>query len=761
MIFSSNGSGCRSRVWSVVAVSLAVASLCVVSGLFSASGPLAPSHVFSNSGQAVAAEIPQAEDHPFAVVAFASVDRLKARATSLGEAIGAPEFSDKWIANGFVGDESLGKLLNSSGIDPTRPIGVMTFPKWFSDKVELAEGSAEDDKKDGDEDNSFAMPSFDDLFGMGFTFLAQGALEDSTFAICIPAKDRDQLLAALSVIAGETFSPMPGRAGWFAAEKNKEMRVLFAGRYVLLIADDGEVKQFDRNYPDFEKLAKASLGQNGFVYSLHRRGLPKIVREDMAEAFKLAHAAGYQRHDDELEAMFKLRTMFGPLATESLDLLLSQIDEFRITGHVDSNTHEIQVNTELIGAKDGKLAKLANAMTTKSSLFGSISTDDALFATNVSLPFSTKLWKPVVEGLQTLGELPMIEVADQPLKWLPGLTRTLAKTIEAGQLEMHVSYARSGEALFALRVAGGDKFPEQIQAALESFVKLHDDAIQVGSVKLVADSIEGWPVHRVRASVLDGLELGDIGWSNLTPNDARPTVKATTKMTTKDGKVVTGTTVMSVPAPEGDPQNYVWVVATPIGLWLALSTPDKREFPEWCRSAVEASLAKSKTTTTASRSNAPVRVVLRGLGASPAATDSANEKSRDAKVTQAAAKEAETVKAIGVEVDANADFEIVGGGRTATVRKPTAEELAAAKAQRERGQQQEQERGDLLRDGDNAVRVELRPTANGLRLRTTFDDAYFHWFATLMKHSLDEAGESQTLPPAEAEPADVKPPQPK
>ena len=704
----------------------------------------------------------QAEDHPFAVVAFASVDRLKARATSLGEAVGAPEFSDKWIANGFVGDESLGKLLNSSGIDPARPIGVMTFPNWFSGNVEPAERSAEDDKKENVKENSFAMPSFDDLFSSAFGFLAGGALDDSTFAICIPAKDREQLLAALSEIAGETFSPMLGRAGWFAAEKNKDMRVLFAGRYVLLIADDGNVKKFDRNYPDFEKLAKASLGRNGVAYSLHRRGLPKIVREEMAEAFKLAHAAGYQRHDNELEAMFKLRTMFGPLATESLDLLLSQIDEFRITGHVDSNTHEIQVNTELIGAKDGKLAKLTNAMTTKSSLFGSISTDDALFATNVSLPLSTKLWKPVVEGLQTLGELPMIEVANQPLTWLPGLAGTLAKTIDAGQLELHVSYSRSGEALLALRVAGGDKFPEQIQAALESLAKLQDDAVHTGTVKLAADSVEGWPVHRVRAYMLDGLELGDFGLVDLTPNDARPVAKATFERKTKEGNIETVTTDIRIPAAEGDPQSYVWVVATPSGLWLALSTPDRPTLPDWCRAAVEASLGKPNTATTAAnRGAAPVRLLLRGLGASPAATDSANEKPGTAKVTQAAAKEAGKVEVIGVEVNANAELEVVGGGRSAKARKATAEEIAAAKARQEREQQQLRERGDLLRDGSNTIQVELRPTTNGLRVRTTFDDAYFHWFATMMKHSLDEAGESQTLPPVEVEPADVKPPQPK
>ena len=584
------------------------------------------------------------EDHPFTVVAFASFDRLKARAASLGEAIGAPEFADKWIANGFVGDESLGKIFNSPGFDTTRPLGVMSFPKWFRGGDEATgdlEVAGESGEKKNDESNSIALPSFDDLFETSLGFLAEGALEDSTLAICIPAKDREQILAAVSEIVGEKFSPIVGRAGWFAAEKNDDMRVVFSGRYVLLLADDGKVKHFDRNYPDFEKLAKASLGQNGFVYSLHRRGLPKLVREDMAEAFKLAHAAGYQRHDDELEAVFKLRTMFGPLATESLDLLLSQIEELRITGHVDSSTHQILVDAELIGPKDGKLAKLANAMTTKSSLFGGISTDDALFAASVSLPLSTKLWKPVAEFMRTVSE------TTQETTWLPELARTLAKTIEVGQLEVHASYTPGGEGLLALRVTGNPAFPEQVQAALEALAKLPADADHAGAVKIAVDTVEGWPIHQLPSSA-----LGVLGLLGVDPTDMFPTsfVKNTGVGVEID---VDGNTLEVRTIPVSVEPSSCWLAATPNGLWLVLGSPGKSDCPAWFKSAIEASLAKPTAKAAANRSNAPVRVVLRGLGASPSATDSTNEKPRDAKVTQAAAK--------GVELDGTRQFEFVDG----------------------------------------------------------------------------------------------------
>ena len=310
--------------------------------------------------------------------------------------------------------------------------------------------------------------------------------------------------------------------------------------------------------------------------------------------------------------------------------------------------------------------------------------------------------------------------------WLPDFARTLAKTIDAGQLELHASYARDGTGLLALRVAGNTAFPEQVQAMLEAIAKPNDDPLHAGTVKVAVDSLEGWPVHRVRASMFDSLALGSgLGWSDLTPNDARPVMKKAYTVKKADGGTETGETNIRFPAPEGTPQNYVWVVATPSGLWLALSSPDKPELPEWCKTAIVASLAKPTATTTANRSNAPVRVLLRGLGASPPTKDSSNDKPDEAKITQAAGQ-AEPAPLPPPKP---------------TKQKPlTPEQLAAKVAAEERARiqkGQEHERGDLIRDGSNAVRVELRSTETGLRVRTTFDDAYFHWFATYLKHSLD------------------------
>ncbi|MEK6259976.1 MAG: hypothetical protein AABP62_15250 [Planctomycetota bacterium] len=683
-----------------------------------------------------------AEDQPFAVVALASFDRVVARATSLGEAAGQPEAGDALLVSFLGGDDELKKLFSAPAFDTTRPLGIMSYPKWFSGK---AAGAEDGGSKVGSDPDSVSEPSWTDLFEDPLSLLAEGILENATVVICLPAKDHEQLLATIAEMTKVRFTPIAGRTGWYEADgdENGDMipRVAFVGRYLLLIIDEGKAKQWDRNYPDFEKLAKSSLGQNGFAYSLYRSGLPKVVREDMAEAFKMAHAATLQRQDNEPEVAFKVRTMFGPLLTESLDLLLSQIEEFRITGHVDSHTHQVMVDAELIGPKDGKLAKLANGLTMKSSLFGNISTEDAVFTANVSLPLSAKLWQPVANALRVIGD------SNHELTWLPEIARTLAKTIEVGQFELHVSYTHGGEALLALRIAGTPAFPQQVQTALESLANLPSDANHIGTIKIAADTVEGWPIHQLPTSAL-GLIF------SVVPLDVFPTgvVKMSARVEVDDDGN-TREVVVEKSVSESHEPGACWLAATPNGIWLAVSSPKNPDCPAWFKSTIEASLAKQTAPTATNRSNAPVRLLLRGLGASSAEQDSAEEMA--ALITQAAANDVQVANKVEAAV-AN-KVEAVKKQKPLTAEQLAA--LAAAKEQQRRQQEQERERGDLLRDGSNAIRVELRPTANGLRVRTTFDDAYFHWFAMMMKHSLEEQAEFEVSNGVELpEPAPPPPP---
>src|SRR5258708_40028442 len=73
-------------------------------------------------------------DHPISLVAFASVDRLLSRAASLGDALGIPDQGEKLLAGLVGGDDVIGKLLTSPGLDTTRPLGAVSYPKWMTDR---------------------------------------------------------------------------------------------------------------------------------------------------------------------------------------------------------------------------------------------------------------------------------------------------------------------------------------------------------------------------------------------------------------------------------------------------------------------------------------------------------------------------------------------------------------------------------------------------------------------------------------------------
>ncbi|MBM4077945.1 MAG: hypothetical protein FJ267_20135, partial [Planctomycetes bacterium] len=334
-----------------------------------------------------AAEHQVAEDHPFALVAFASVNRLRERARSLSEGLGIPEAAESWIANGFVGDPSMGKLFNSPAFDPTRPIGLMSFPQWL--------------RGDGKQQNpkewiSSAMKSFAKSSDDPFEILVNRAFDNSYIVYCLPTNSWEDIAALVAELSKDEFVPIPGDTKWKGLAKDKTVRAIHVGRYFYLVATNSIAEpDWNLKLPDFERLAKSSLGKNGLTYSLYRRGLPSVVRESLFDAIKLVHEAGYQRQDNETDVSFKLRTMFGPLATEVLDVVLSHIDEFRIAGHVDDRTRQTNVDVELIGPKNGKLAKLTNNLKGKMSLASFNAVDDAMFALDLSLPLDRKYFEPV------------------------------------------------------------------------------------------------------------------------------------------------------------------------------------------------------------------------------------------------------------------------------------------------------------------------------------------------------------------------------
>jgi hypothetical protein len=643
-----------------------------------------------------------AVDHPLGLVAFASVDRLRARVETLAEVLGQTGSGDKLLAGMMGDDDDIPKILSSPGLDTTRPIGVMSYPNWFG--LDKPEAGAE--MSDFDLDGVFDDP-LELLVGGASTIFT----ENATVVFCIPFKDRNLLLETIRGVLegdGESLQDAEGQPGWYQLGEESDVRVGFAHKYLLVVIDDGDVMHFDRNYPDFGSLARSSLGKNGFVYALYRKGLPALVRDVMAPAFKMAFAARFQKQDEEPDIAFRMRTMSSSLQMQLLDLAISDIEEFRIGGRVDGTTRAIHVEPEVIGSKGGKLAKFFNDGKGGNSLFSSQPTDDAVFSAAMSLPLPAKEWKPTADALYAFAQ-------SQGKTAASDMVRTFAKTIESGQFELYTYNPSWNQGLIALRLNGGAGFPEQLEAAL---AELSDPP----PFELAVDFVEGVPIHRSLttldsfpvASMLAIPLMGLFGQElplpefNESKEERETTFNSLVEEEGPDGKKGIVHKVTKGMAPGAT--NCLWLAATPRAIWLAFG-PAKSDCPEWFKTQIAASL----TAPSSGRSKSPFQVTLRGLGTTP-----------EPEIQQVANEER-----VGV------DFAVEVDARTAAQGSVTLPSPQVSAEVMERLAEQMKAREALLRDLPNAIHCEFRPTETGAKLTVTLEDAYFQWFAAMVRDQIE------------------------
>lgn len=639
-----------------------------------------------------------AQDHPLGLVAFASLDRLRARVDSLTQTLGLDVPADEWL-KGLTGDE-FGPLLNSPGLDTTRPFGIMTFPKWTISPP----AKANEEQPDQPEEAigvSHELPEFDPeslIDGVASLFV-----ENATMAVCFPVKDRQLLLDAVCQMLNDTeLTPVETEPGWYQPDEDKKnVRIGFVGSYLLVVNDDGPSKNFYRNYPEFDKLARSSLGKNGFVFAAYRKGLPMFVRDIMAPAFKMAFAARFQKQDEETDLEFRLRTFSGASQMELVDLALSHVEEVRITGHVDAVTHSIVIEPEIIGRKGGKLAKYCNGWKGAGNPFAGLATDADVLSASLSLPLPAKETKPLADALfaqsQTLKQPETVAVI-----------RALVKTIESGQLDLYTVNPNWSEGAVAVRISGGPQFPEQFEKMLASFTG-------IPPFQLAVDSVEGIPIHRSRTSLPGPLPMMLLSLSLQLLADGEPALPSLSEEKREvsavmeslveekgpDGKLrmVTQSRTQSITF-GGD--DTVWLAVTPNAIWVACCKSESTECPDWFKAQIAASLGPPDPAIR--RVKNVFQIALRALGAA-------------------------------------SDFDI-----------------QQVKGDDEQIDEKARVRGELLRDLPNAVKVELKPTETGGKLTVKFEEAYFRWFAAYVRDSIENGQANQ---PANAQPAPVIEPAPK
>lgn len=650
-----------------------------------------------------------AVDHPLGLVAFANIDRVNTRLTTLVAAMVQEEPPEKVLARIKGEDDDVGsirKILNSPGLDTTRPIGVMCFPHWF-------EGSMPQ--------QSIQVSDFDfsdvgdDLLNQLLEGLIGVFSANATSVLCLPYKDRDVLLEAarngLEATSGESLREAPDQPGWYQlGDAEGEIRVGFAHRYLLVVMDTSGQKRFDLNYPDFASLARGSLGKNDVVYALCRKGLPAEVRDVMAPAFQKTFAAQFQRQDNEPELDFRLRTMSSSLQMQWLDLAISHVDEFRIGGRLDPTTRATHVELEVVGTKGGKLTTFFNDGKRLSSQFSNQPTDDAVFAASMSLPLPAKEWKPPADALyacaQTLGKRPGADVV-----------RAFARTIESGQLDFCAYNPSWNQGLIALRLNGGAEFPDQFHRAF-------GEIFELAHFEVAVDTIEGVPIHR-KATTLEPSPAASIlmmpfvvlfgGEFSLPEPNTGVGYEVTEEIVDGQKQVVSKVARTK----KGPAENCLWLAATPHAVWLGFG-PVQSECPQWFKNQIAASL----TAPASARNKSPFQMAFRGLGTTP-----------EAEIQQVANRDS---------VIDERDKPVPQG--SFMVSPPLSPQVM------ERRAEQEKAREGVLRNFPNAIHVDLRPTETGGKLSITIEEAYFQWVAAMLRDSMEIEALRKKHPPGNSKP---------
>ncbi len=555
-----------------------------------------------------------AVEHPFVVVAAASIDRVKERAATLLKAAGG-DASLVALQRVLSADDGVRFLAGIKGIDTTRPIGVLVFLGFSTIQPNPADEQPKDLPVNTDADSkatSDKKPSGEpDVFDR---FL--DSIDPERFVFAIPLKDFDEFLASLGL------TPVPDEphqykdslgiivdVGGIVSVRRSGDYAFFAGQPDLLA-----------HSADPCALIHSVLGQNDVAVSFQARGLPIGMRTLIAEGLKSGFAASLQQQPDEPKLDYQLRRVVGDLSLELIDLALTQIDEVNLGLRLDPDKCELLTEFELVGIKDGKLAKFAAEITPKRSPFAGLLNTDGPCSFGLSLALPKRHSKPLAEGLSDY--LLALEGSDLLLAgaFFP-ITEPGVRLIEAGQFDLAFMTPKDGETgvtLMAMKAPGGPNFPKKFQLMMEFFqkTKLLQSMELAEDIKIAVDTVNDWPIHKL--SLASGWNKS---WCELWPELG-----------------------MNVNEAEG---GSLYVAATPDAIWFGGSSGKEQQgVSKAFKSAIEQTvLAVTRPETTDSSGPAVLRLSLhtREWQLSQNVTGNPDDE-KDAKVRQTLLKQIEDEK---------------------------------------------------------------------------------------------------------------------
>lgn len=613
-----------------------------------------------NKAAAGAARKDDHADFPFAIMALASVNRLRERTTHIAQSSGQPQFAAAVFNRITLGLED---LLTLDGLDPSKPMALLTYPKIFREPTDL--GSAH------------VGETTDIIESLTLDRVVQFFVSEPV--LCFPARDPERLVAALSKLTETQFKPIPGKPGYFQNEAGEEQPLRRIGPYILYCTD----AIHDRDFPDVEKLLKPLLMNHDAVVSLQARGVPQALREACGSAVRLAADAALQRRDGESDLAFRWRTALSSFQRESLELLISHIDEINFGVRLDSTRSEAVFDLDLVGSQNGRWAKACHGLTAKhrTLAFSGPPDEEGPFSLALALALSPQFVKPLVVALRTRPEFGLeANDTEQGIASLGELFRSVASTIETGQLDARLTTHGTPDeriGVFGLRVAGGNGFP----AAVQQFLEQHRNAWEFhftpvaeadGNLtyvvderpwSLAVDSVDGRPIHRLPFLVVHD-QLG--AWADR----------------------------LALPLPRS---GSLWITATPQALWCAWSN-DKHiaSAPPALKTVLQSAGEPAANRATSSRAPVPFQMTLHARDWSVSKESHPNLTSKNRTLRHdALLQQSELLR-----------------------RQAIADEAFQNRA--------------------DALRCELRPLSQGLRLRLVLEEGFIAWCGLSLTEDVEQ-----------------------
>lgn len=415
------------------------------------------------NGRAVADDRSNSIDYPLVVLNAASVQRLQDNARFMFETGERPDMVD------VVDRWTVSTLKELKGIDRTRPFGLMLYlPPGF-----------------------VGAP-------LGISY--------------IPITNLDDALETLAYGIG-VLTPVDGKKGYNDIRYGESFRVRTRqiGGYLFLVGPDGDDTTLDKVFPDPVKLTSRLSSQYDVAVSLQIKNVPPATKQVFLEFLKISAQAELQQRDGEPESAYRLRRANGDSWLELIDRVVMQGEEFTIGGRMDQEARKANIDVEIAGTSDSKLAKFFQDMAGKRTYFGNLLQNPSTFTMSASWILSDKQ-RPLLASFFEAARKDISKETEKNSiagvsKIIDPIFKVFMATADAGHVDLVAQLVGTEPGQFALiagtKLTASRSLPTQITELLQFIKDNSNGNEQIEKIEIGANEIDSFPVHRLQVNPPD------------------------------------------------------------------------------------------------------------------------------------------------------------------------------------------------------------------------------------------------------------------